>query len=213
MYTLYWHPWSSSYAPMAVLEELGVRFDLHEVDYDGGETQTPEYRLLQPLGLIPALKIDNDRSMFESAAIILYLCDLHPDAGLAPKPDEADRPAYLQWMLYLADTLYPSYNRYYHPERYTAEADGAASVKDQARMTAMNQWRVVDDALGRQGPWLLGERFSACDIYLQMITTWHETPIDLFRDFPNVERVARAVTGRNGCRRAIERHNFGTGFD
>jgi len=38
MYTLYWHPYSSSYAPMAVLEELCVEFDLYEVDYDGGET-------------------------------------------------------------------------------------------------------------------------------------------------------------------------------
>ena len=78
MYTLYWHPWSSSYAPMAVMEELGVAFDHHEVDYDGGETETSDYRQIQPLGLIPALKIGDGRSMFESAAIILYLCDFHP---------------------------------------------------------------------------------------------------------------------------------------
>lgn len=213
MYTLYWHPWSSSYAPMAVLEELGVNYDLHEVDYDGGETQTPEYRSHQPLGLIPALKIDDERSMFESAAIIIYLCDLHPAAGLSPRAGDADRPAYLQWMLYLADTLYPSYNRYYHPERYTAAADGGAAVKAQAVTSALTQWRVVEDSLARQGPWLLGERFSACDIYLQMITTWHEMPGDLFRGFPRVKDAAQGVIRRNGCRRAIERHNFVTGLD
>ena len=90
MYKLYWHPYASSYAPMAVLEELGVEFELHEVDYDGGETSTAEYRRVQPLGLIPALGLADGRSMFESAAIILYLCDLHQGVDLAPSTtDEA----------------------------------------------------------------------------------------------------------------------------
>ena len=51
MYTLYWHPTSSSYAPMAVLEELGVPFDLREVDYARGDNRSPDYLRLQPLGL------------------------------------------------------------------------------------------------------------------------------------------------------------------
>lgn len=100
MYRLYWHPWSSSCAPMAVLEELGVNFDLHEVDYDGGENLSAEYRRFQPLGLIPALVIDETRSMFESAAIILYLCDRHIEAGLAPSTEDDDRHLYLQWMFF-----------------------------------------------------------------------------------------------------------------
>ena len=147
MYTLYWHPYSSSYAPMAVLEELEVKFDLYEVDYDGGETNTPEYRALQPLGLIPALKIEEDRSMFESAAIIIFLCDRHQEAGLTPIPKEAERGAFLQWMLFMADTVYPSYNRYYHPERYTLDPTGEAGVKEQAMVLAQNQWQVIEDEL------------------------------------------------------------------
>jgi len=213
MYTLYWHPWSSSYAPMAVLEELGVEFECQEVDYDGGETETPKYRRLQPLGLIPALEIGNDRSMFESVAIILYLCDRHIESRLAPAPDDLDRPAYLQWMLFLADTLYPSYNRYYHPERYTADSNGSDGVKEQAQETALKQWQVIENTLKENGPWLLGERFSACDIYLQMITTWHEAPTDLFDKFSRVRNVANRVVQREACRRAINRHKFATGFE
>ena len=171
MYKLYWHPWSSSYAPMAVLEELGTEFDLYEVDYDGGETQTPEYRRLQPLGLIPALKLGDGTSMFESAAIIIYLCDLHRAKELAPAVDDTDRPHFLQWMLFLADTLYPSYNRFYHPERYTSAENGINDVKEQASRVMMKQWQIIEDALQNNGPWLLGNRFSACDIYLQMITS------------------------------------------
>jgi glutathione S-transferase len=213
MYTLYWHPYSSSYAPMAVLEELGVEFDLYEVDYDGGETKTAEYHALHPLGLIPALKISDDQSMFESAAIIIFLCDQHSELNLAPLPKETKRPAFLQWMLFMADTLYPSYNRYYHPERYTANASGETGVKEQAMVLANSQWRVIETELETNGPWLLGDRFSACDIYLQMITTWHEGPKDLFATFPYVRRVSEGVLLRKASRRAFERHNFLSGLE
>ena len=213
MYTLYWHPYSSSYAPMAVLEELGVEFDLYEVDYDGGETGTPEYRELQPLGLIPALKIGNDRSMFESAARIIYRCDSHPESGLAPRSNEIERAAYLQWMLFMSDTVYPSYNRYYHPERYTTEPSGEVGVKEQAMLLARKQWQVIEDELHANGPWVLGNRFSACDVYLQMMTTWHEGPSDLLGKFPKVKQVAEGVLAREASRRAFERHNFPSGLE
>ena len=213
MYTLYWHPYSSSYAPMAVLEELGVDFDLYEVDYDGGETNTPEYRALQPLGLIPALKIGEGRSMFESAAIIICLCDRHSEAKLAPSHREIERAAFLQWMLFMTDTIYPSYNRYYHPERYTAEPSGEAGVKEQAMVLAKSQWQVIEAELASNGPWLLGDQFSACDIYLQMMTTWHEGPKKLFATFPNIQRVSEGVLARDASRRAFERHNFPSGLE
>ena len=213
MYTLYWHPYSSSYAPMAVLEELGVEFDLYEVDYDGGETKTPAYRAIQPLGLIPALKINGATSMFESAAIIIYLCDRHPEARAAPLPDEPKRAAFLQWMLFMADTVYPSYNRYYHPERYTSDPAGEAGVKEQAMTLAHGQWRVIEDELAANGPWVLGDQFSACDIYLQMMTTWHEGPRDLFAIYPSIRRVADRVLARSASKRAFDRHNFPSGLD
>lgn len=213
MYTLYWHPYPSSYAPMAVLEELGIKFDLYEVDYDGGETKRPEYRALQLIGLIPALRIGEDRSMFESAAIIIFLCDRHQEAELAPTPEETERAAFLQWILFMADMVYPSYNRYYHPERYTSDFMSKSSVKEQAMVLAQNQWQVIEDELTSSGPWLLGDRFSACDIYLQMISTWHEGPQDLFAKFPKVRQVAEGVLAREATWLAIERHNFPSGLE
>jgi glutathione S-transferase len=212
MYRLFWHPSSSSYAPMAVLEEIGVPFDLHQVDYDGGEHRSPAYLRRQPLGLIPALELDDGRSMFESGAIVLHLCDRHPETNLAPSPADVERPTYLQWLFFMADTIYPSYNRLYWPQRYTVSPDHASDVAEQARRTVMTQWQVVEDALGRGGPWLLGRRFSACDIYLQMMTTWHESPSELLAALPHVREVARGVVARDSCRRALRRHHFETGL-
>lgn len=212
MYRLYWHPYTSSLAPMAVLEELGVPFELHRVDREEGETLTPEYLRLQPLGLIPALGLGDGTSMFESAAIVQYLCDRHGDSKLAPTPAQPDRPRYLQWLYFLADTIYPSYTRYYHPERYTADVDGESGVKEQARKAVLQQWKVIEDALRERGPYLLGEQLSACDIYLQMLTTWHDTPADLLGLFPNIRNLAEKVAERDGCQRAIAQHGFDTGL-
>ncbi len=213
MYRFYWHPGCCSCAPMAVLEELGVQVEYHQVDFAGGEAGASEYRRRQPLGLVPALDFGDGRTMFESAAIVQYLCDSHREPDLAPTPNDPLRPRYLQWLYYMADTLYPSYNREAHPERYTTAPDGAADVAEQARRTEISQWQVVEDALTADGPWLLGERFSACDIYLQMITTWHDRPTDLFARFPHVEALARRVVSRAPCRRALELHQSDTGFE
>ena len=199
---------------MAVLEETGAEYSMHEVDYDGGETRQSAYLKLQPLGLIPAVSFDDGRSMFESGAIVLFICDQHREfADLAPGPDEQERPAYLQWLFFLADMLYPSYNRFYWPERYTSEPEGADAVKKQARQTIIRQWQVVEDALRDNGTWLLGRRFSACDIYLQMVSTWHESPADLLGAFPRVRDVAQGVLARSASRRAFERHNFRSGLE
>ena len=77
----------------------------------------------------------------------------------------------------------------------------------------LTQWQVVEDALRRDGPWLLGRRFSACDIYLQMMTTWHETPADLLAAMPSVRELAQGVVARDACRRALRRHDFETGIE
>jgi glutathione S-transferase len=151
--------------------------------------------------------------MFESAAMIIYLSDSHPGSGLAPRSNEIERAAYLQWMLFMSDTIYPSYNRYYHPERYTTEPSGEVGVKEQAMLLARKQWQVIENELHANGPWVLGNCFSACDVYLQMMTTWHEGPSDLLGKFPKVKQVAEGVLAREASRRAFERHNFPSGLE
>ena len=113
----------------------------------------------------------------------------------------------------MADTIYPSYNRYYRSERYTANPEGVPGVKEQARLSVLKQWQVIEDSLQGNGPWLLGDRFFACDSYLQMLTTWHESPRNLLESFPAIHQLARGVVARGSCRRAIQRHSFDTGIE
>jgi glutathione S-transferase len=68
------------------------------------------------------------------------------------------------------------------------------TVKEQAQITIMDQWQGIETYLENEGPYLLGDRFSACDIYLQMITTWLEDPADLLNTFPNISNLVKLPT-------------------
>ena len=213
MYKLYWHVQTSSTAIITVLEELGVPYELHEIIYETGYTKTQEYLKVSPLGLFPSLEIERMGSMFESAAIIQYLCDRHQNRTLSPSLDEPERARFLQWLFYLSNTIYPTYTRYWHPERYTTSPECEADVKEQMLASIMSLWAGIEDILKDDGPWLLGRRFSACDLYLQMITTWHNDPAQLLDTYPNIKKLCRSVVERPASQRAIELHDLKTGFE
>jgi glutathione S-transferase len=213
MYKLYWQRDTSSTAAMAILEEIGQSFDMQELVWERGDTESPEYLKVSPLGLFPALELGDGTSMFESAAMVQILCDRHPEINLAPLNDEPDRPRYLQWLYYLSNTVYPSTTRIWHPERFTTNPDYEPTVKDQALITIMDQWQGIETYLEKEGPYLLGDRFSACDIYLQMITTWLESPADLLSTFPNIRNLVIEVVSRKSCKIANDRHNPPTGLE
>ena len=71
---------------MAALEEIGADYELSLVDTSAGQHRSPEYLRINPNGLLPTLVTQDGAALCESAAILLYLCDRHPEAKLAPEP-------------------------------------------------------------------------------------------------------------------------------
>ena len=202
MYKLYWTPGTASLAPMAVLEESGADYEGVRIDTERKQHKSADYLALNPCGLVPAIILPDGRAMFEAAAIVMFLCDLYPAAQLAPPPGDPDRPFFYQWMLYLADTPQPTFRRYFYPGRFaTDEGD----VRKRGIDALLGDFAIVEDALSH-GEWLLGDRFSACDIYLHMLTTWFKPPEALYARFPNIARVVAAVEARPASARAIGKH-------
>jgi glutathione S-transferase len=186
MYTLYARPVAGSAVVEAVLALAGVPY--HIIDLErGADGRFPDaFYTLNPLGQVPTLILPDDSVMTESAAIAIYLADLFPSAGLAPAPSSPERARYLRWMVFLATTVYMSDLRLYYPQRYTADAEGTAGVK-QAGIEAMaREWEVFAAALG-EGPFILGERMSAVDIYAAMLATWNVDVPEFFARHPNVK--------------------------
>ena len=172
MYKLFWSPGTAAMAPMALLNAIGVAHDLILIDDDKNEQKSATYMKFNPHGRVPTLVHDGDRVMYESAAICLFLAERHPEAGLAPAPGHPDRALFLQWMMYLTNTVQEALMHYWHSEYFTAAPEGCPAVQAKAEQRSDEMFGFLDGVLARSGPYLCGANFYACDVYAAMIARW-----------------------------------------
>ncbi|WP_088243534.1 glutathione S-transferase family protein [Calothrix rhizosoleniae] len=206
-YTLYWNSMTSSFAPHAILEEIGVDYELRWVDFKGKEQKSESFLKINPNGLIPVLLLKDGSLMYESAGMVMYLADRYPSSGLAPAVSDPDRHLYNQWLFYIPINIYQTYDRWYNSELYSTNPADKLRIRDCAVQDIQKYWQIIDDAL-QDRTWLIGDRFSACDIYMLMLKHWHaprqyEIPNlpslfydDFFEQFPNISRLAAKVAER-----------------
>lgn len=206
MYELYYAPGTAAFAPQMALEEIGADYRLIETDIARDKPRDPEFLKLNPNGWVPVL-VDGDLVIHESAAIVMYLADRHPEAGLAPPMSDPLRGRYFQWLVYMADCLQVAYQMNYYPERHSTNQAHSPDIVAKARERLARVWGYLDDALD-PGPYLLGDRFSACDLYLYMLTTWHPDGDGFLGRVPNVVRCIDKVTQRPAVRRAMKSHGL-----
>ncbi len=174
MITLHYHPGNASFTPHALLHEIGVPFKLQLVDRANAEHKSAAYLKLNPNGQIPVL-VDGDLVLYETAAIVLHLCDRFPQALLAPPPGTAERAQFYKWMVWLTNTLQVRLMHYFYPDRLAEadNADAAAQVKARAEREIAGLLQQLDDQLAAHGgPWLLGDTFSATDVFAAMLGRW-----------------------------------------
>lgn len=147
-----------------MLEELGTTYERVPIDIRKGQHKSPEYLAVHPHGVLPGFELQG-QNLLESAAICLQLADLHPEQGMAPPVGSAERALYYQWVVYAPATLDDAlvariFNTVFLPE---ARRD-PAKVANADRIWAAAAPHLAA-SLG-QGPWLLGERFSAADVVI-----------------------------------------------
>lgn len=167
---LYGSPSTAATVVHWLLIELGIEHELRLLDFDKCEHKSPQYLALNPQGRVPTLVI-NGQVLTESAAIVMHLADLQPQAGLAPAPGTPARGGYYRWILFCAATLMPAYWQWFHPVE-AAGQDRAEAVRQQARGDIEAAWQQVADHLAAHGPYLLGVERSAADFLLTMLMRW-----------------------------------------
>lgn len=174
MTTLHYFPGNASMAPHMLLREIGAPFELALVDRAANAQNSPTYLRLNPNGTIPVL-VDGDMVLHETAAILLHLCDTHPQADLAPALGTLERAQFYKWLFWLSNTLQASMKMYFYSERYVdaVNAAGAAEVKRHAEAAINTMIDQLEAQLaGHGGPFFLGARYSALDPYVLMLCRW-----------------------------------------
>jgi glutathione S-transferase len=155
---LYTNPRSRGRIARWMLEEVGHPYRTEILDY-GTTMKSPAYLAVNPMGKVPALR-HGDTIVTEAAAICAYLADAFPHAGLAPPPGDRLRGPYYRWLFFAAGpveaaVINKAFGFTVPPERERAIGYGSF---DQV-MTALEQ-------AVSHGGYLVGDRFSAADLYL-----------------------------------------------
>ena len=201
MLTLYYYPGNASLLPHMMLREMGVPFELRLVDRSQNAQKSAEYLKLNPSGRIPVL-VDGDLVLFEAAAIVLHLVDKYPDSGLAPPIGAKDRSDFYRWIIHLTNTPQVEFRAWFYPHEHVMDEAAAPSVKQAAEQRLYRMFDVISEQLGDR-TWLVGDRFSAADLFLFMLMRWSRGMPRPARTIPNLNALAERVAARPSVQEAF----------
>jgi glutathione S-transferase len=202
MLALYYYPGNASLLPHMMLREIGAEFELRFVDQENRQHKGAEYLKLNPNGRIPVL-VDDDLVLFETVAIALHLADRFPQAGLAPAPGTKERAEFYKWMIHLTNTPQAEFRAWFYPHEHVSDEAAAPAVKQAAGERLNRMFDVISAQLGEK-TWLLGDRFSAADLFLFMLIRWSRNMPRPARTIPNLKALAERVLARPAVQEAFK---------
>jgi len=204
MYTLYYYPANANAAPHMLLEEIGADYELAIVEREINAQKSPEYLKINPTGRIPVL-VDGEQPIFEAAAIMMHLVDQHPDAEMAPPVGSLERAKFYQWLTFLTNSLQEELMIWQYPERLAGDDKAAEAVVKKGSETRASEFLdVIENHLAAHGPYFLGDKISAVDFYLTMLSRWAQPMANPPRSRANIAKLLDLTTNRPSVKRAYE---------
>ena len=151
-----------------LLHEAEVSYELKVIDFKKGEHKSPEFLKLNPMGKLPTI-LHGDEVVTECAAICAYVADAFPSRNLAPAVFDPARGAYYRWLFFAAGCVEPAAMAkamgWSNEEK--KGSIGFGSVED-----TMSSLETMLEQSSKKGPYLLGEQFTAADVYVGAQLDW-----------------------------------------
>ena len=200
MLTLYdYLPAQNGWKVRQILHHLSIPHHVRFVSIFEGEGQRPEYRAINPTGAVPAIRLEDGRTLAESNAILFHLA-----RGSRYLPDDPFAQAkVLQWMSFEADYVQPTLGAARHwimtGKTRPAEIIAARQAAGRRALAAL------DDQLGR-GAFIVGDKYSVADISMYAYAHLAEEAGVTLAPFPNV--LAWSDRVRSQSFHLAERHAY-----
>lgn len=191
---LYFSPAACSFSPHVALREAGLDFELVKVDLKTGKivANGSDFARINPKGYVPVLELDDGSVLTEGPAIVQYIADLKPAAGLAPQAGTLERYRLQEWLGFINSEIHKGFGPLFNP----ATPD---DYKTTVRANLARRLAFVAEHL-EQNDFLLGKQFSVADGYLYTVLNWGQwTGIDLSR-WPSLV----AFQERIGARESVQ---------
>ncbi len=170
----------------------GVPLEFEEADYSAGSPTRERLLEVNPLGQVPALLLPDGGVMTESLAMVHYLNDLAPHAGLVPAPGSAGRTRFLRWSTFLVAAIYPTFTYGDEPAKWVEDVDGAKQLRESSDRHRQNLWQQLEAEAGE--PWFLGEARTALDLYIAVMTRWRPGILWFAKRTPKLAAIAQRTT-------------------
>jgi glutathione S-transferase len=173
MLKLYYTPSTCALASHIALEESGAPYAIERIDFKTNQQNSPEYLKVNPKGRVPALVTDQG-VLTETPAVLAFIAQSFPKAKLAPLDDAFAFAQVQAFNSYLCSTLHVAHAHKMRGYRWAAEESSFADMKRMIPKTVGASFSLIERDMLR-GPWVTGETFTICDIYLFAMAQWLES--------------------------------------
>jgi glutathione S-transferase len=202
MLTLYYARNTCARATHIALLDAGAEFSTVRIDTSSNQQNSPEYLAVNPKGRVPALATENG-VLTETPALLAYIAQRFPGAGLAPLNDPFAFARLQEFNLYLCATFHIAHGHLWRPQRWATDQATMDGLKRAAPGVIESCWSYIEE-IAYRGPWAMGDTYTICDPYLFTVTSWMEFDgIDRSK-FPRVAEHYRRMSDRPNVRKALE---------
>ena len=205
MLRLYYARGTIALASHIALEEAGAAYEAQLIDFANAQQRTPDYLSINPKGRVPAL-VTPRGILTETPAILAYIAQAYPGAGLAPLSDVFALAEMQAFNAYICSTLHVAHA---HGPRGTRWADDPAALAELKRKVpeVMTDGFLMVETEMLRGPWVMGETYSVADAYLFTVERWLEADNVDIRRTPRVLEHRERMMQRPAVARALAAQN------
>jgi len=195
MYILYGGDFTRAVLVQWVLEEGKLDYELRRIDLLKGEHRAPEFLDTNPAGLVPVLITPEGDALYEVAALMVYLADRHQLTELAPAVTDPQRGLFLSAVFHIAGDIQAEMKRFHFPHRFSLRTEDNIGTRELAKTLVLSRLDVMNRRLAKNGPYILGDRFSLADVYLCFWIAYLDRET-VCKQLPSVARLYGVVRSR-----------------
>jgi GST-like protein len=202
MIELYTWPTPNGHKVHIMLEETGLKYNIHPIDIQRGDQFQPDFLKISPNNKMPAI-VDTDGpggkpiSIFESGAILMYLAE---KTGKFMPKDMAGKYEVVQWLMFQMGGIGPMLGQAHHFRGYAPEKIQYAI--DRYTNEAGRLYRVVNKRLADRD-YMAGE-YSIADMAIYPWLQGWERQGQKLEDYPNIARWFKAIGDRPAVQRGMQ---------
>lgn len=192
--TLFGANGSGAVAVELALTLIGQPYDLVDAyTWDEDDVESGDKVLVaNPMRQVPALVLPSGEAITESAAILTWLAETYPDAGLAPAAGDALRGQFLRWMSFVSSAIYALYWVKDDPSRLVPDPAGHDALTQRTLERIAYCWKMMESQVA-PGQYILGDQITVLDLYVAVVSRFKPRRRRFYEVAPRMGEIVRRV--------------------